>query len=287
MKFINGKQEKERVTHIKSTISWKDINLYELYEYRDLIRMLVERYFTTIYKQTILGPLWIIINPLITTLMYSLIFGNIARISTDGMPYLLFYMSGTTMWSLFSSTLQNASNTLIANAGIFGKVYFPRLAAPVASTICACVNYIIQFAIFILIFLFYLFTENILVPSSAILLVPALILQTAALGMSIGVIIASWTVKYRDLGVLISFALQLWMYATPVVYPLSVTGRLERLILMLNPMSPIIEAFRYAFMGVGEFSPAFLSISGFVTVIMAAVAIPVFNRAEKTSVDTI
>lgn len=280
--------QQEWTTVIRPKGGWMDFSLRDLYRYRDLVVMLMKRYFATMYKQTILGPLWIVINPLLTTVFFTVIFGNIAQLSTDGVPALLFYMAGTTVWTLFSTSLTNASTTFVTNSEIFGKVYFPRLTVPISATLCACVNFAVQFAMFLLFYAYYyFFSDAVLQPNGALALVPVLMLLAAVLGMAVGIIVTALTTKYKDLNVLVSFAVQLWMYATPIVYPLSSTGGLARVFLLINPMTPIVEGFRYAFMGVGEVNWPFLGLSAAVTGLLLLLGLVLFNRVEKTFVDTI
>lgn len=279
--------EQNWTTIIKPKTGWFDINLKELLQYRDLIVMFVKRDFKTLYKQTILGPLWIIINPLFTTIMYTIVFGNIANISTDGMPQIVFYMLGTTVWSYFSSCLTKTSATFTGNAAIFGKVYFPRLVTPISTVISGLINFSVQFVMF-LIFVIYYYVKGVPInPNIYILITPLLLVQLAMLSLGFGIIISSLTTKYRDLVVLVGFGVQLWMYATPVVYPASqIEGKLKTL-MMLNPVSPIIESFRYAFLGCGSIPWNFLMISVCITLVVLFIGVVLFSRVEKTFMDTV
>lgn len=280
--------EQKWTTVIRPGHGLLDFSFKDLYHYRDLTVMFMKRYFATMYKQTILGPLWIIINPLLTTIFFNVIFGGIAGISTEGVPGLLFYMAGTTAWTLFATSLTNASTTFATNSEIYGKVYFPRLTVPISATLCACVNFAVQLCMFLLFYGYYwFFTPYVLSPNWTLLLVPVLMLVAAVLGMAVGIIVTALTTKYKDLNVLISFAVQLWMYATPIVYPLSSTGGLARTLLLINPMTPIVEGFRFAFMGVGEFNFPFLGLSLLTTAVLLFLGLMLFNRVEKTFVDTI
>lgn len=268
-----------------------DINLKDVWRYRDLLWMFVKRDFTAQYKQTILGPLWHFIQPLFTTVVYLVVFTNIAKISTDGVPPVLFYMSGITIWNYFSSCLNATSNTFVANAGIFGKVYFPRLVIPLSTVMSNIVKFGIQFLLLLAAMLWYRLNStslNISQPLSTVILIPAIILIMAGLGLGLGIIISSMTTKYRDLTVLIGFAVQLLMYATPVVYPLStITSAKLKFWITLNPLTPLVEAFRYAMLGVGSFNIASFGYSiGFMLVTLF-IGLLIFSKVEKTFMDTV
>lgn len=274
-------------TIIKPKTGWFDINLEELIQYKDLIAMFVKRDFKTIYKQTILGPLWIIINPLLTTIMFTIVFGNIANIPTDGVPQLVFYMLGTTVWTYFSTCLTITSSTFTKNANIFGKVYFPRLVTPISTVISGLINFSVQFIMFLGFMIYFKMTGSPIQPNLYILITPLLLLQLAALALGFGIIISSLTTKYRDLAVLVGFGVQLWMYATPVVYPASqISGNLKTL-MMLNPVSPIVESFRYAFLGSGSIPWNYLGISVVTTLVVLFGGVVLFSRVEKTFMDTV
>ena len=263
-----------------------DLKLKELWQYRDLIVMFVKRDFKTMYKQTILGPLWIIINPILTTLMQVLVFGNIADISTDGMPQFLFYMAGNTMWLYFSSCLTKTSTTFTANAAVFGKVYFPRLVTPISIVISGLISFGVQFAIFLVTDIYY--TVNGMVhPGLLVLITPLLVIELALLGMGCGIIISALTTKYRDLAVLVTFGVQLWMYGSAIIFPVSSLPEKWAHLLMLNPVVTIVEAFRYAYTGHGTFSVKYLGISAIVTLVILFVGIVIFNKVEKTFMDTV
>lgn len=274
-------------TIIKPKTGWFDINLKELIQYKDLIVMFVKRDFKTLYKQTILGPLWIIINPLLTTLMFTVVFGNIANISTDGMPQVVFYMLGTTVWTYFSSCLTKTSTTFTSNAAIFGKVYFPRLVTPISTVISGLINFGVQFMMFLGFMMYFMIKGSPIEPNLWVLITPLLLVQVAALALGFGIIISSMTTKYRDLAVLVTFGVQLWMYATPVVYPASqISGTLKTL-MMLNPVSPIVESFRYAFLGCGSIPWSYLGISVITTLVVLFIGVVLFSRVEKTFMDTV
>lgn len=274
-------------TEIKPKTGWFDINLKELFQYKDLITMFVKRDFKTLYKQTILGPLWIIINPLLTTIMYTIVFGNIANISTDGMPQIVFYMLGTTVWTYFSTCLTKTSTTFTGNAAIFGKVYFPRLVTPISTVVSGLINFAVQFVMFLGFAIYYYIIGAPIHPTIYILITPFLLLQLACLSLGFGVIISSLTTKYRDLAVLVTFGVQLWMYATPVVYPASQIGGKLKTLMMLNPVSPIVESFRYAFLGSGSIPWNFLGISVVTTLVVLFIGVVLFSRVEKTFMDTV
>lgn len=249
--------------------------------------MFVKRDFKTLYKQTILGPLWIIINPLLTTIMYTIVFGNIANISTDGMPQIVFYMLGTTVWTYFSASLTKTASTFTANAAILGKVYFPRLVMPISTVLSGLINFGVQFVMFLLFAIYYYVKGDPINPNVYILITPLLLLQLALLSLGFGIIISSLTTKYRDLAVLVGFGVQLWMYATPVVYPASQIGGKLKTLMMLNPVSPIVESFRYAFLGSGSIPFNFLLISMVNTLIVLLIGVVLFSKVEKTFMDTV
>lgn len=274
-------------TIIKPKTGWFDINLKELIQYKDLIVMFVKRDFKTMYKQTILGPLWIIINPLLTTLMFTVVFGNIANIPTDGMPQIVFYMLGTTVWTYFSSCLTKTSSTFTGNSAIFGKVYFPRLVTPISTVISGLINFGVQFLMFLGFMAYFMIKGSPIEPNLWILITPLLLVQLAALALGFGIIISSMTTKYRDLAVLVTFGVQLWMYATPVVYPASQIGGKLKTLMMLNPVSPIVESFRYAFLGSGSIPWNYLGISVVTTLVVLFAGVVLFSRVEKTFMDTV
>lgn len=267
---------------------WFDINLSNLWNYRDLIMLLVKRDFIAFYKQTILGPLWFLLQPLCTTIVFTIIFGRIAKIPTDGLPQILFYMSGIVIWNYFADCLNKTSDTFVSNAGIFGKVYFPRLAVPVSIVITNLITFAIQFALF-LAFLAYFFyyTGSDIRPNLLVLLTPLLLLQMAALGLGLGILISSMTTKYRDLKYVVGFGVQLWMYATPIVYPMSQIPEKWQWLFALNPMSAIVETVRYAFLGAGAIRPLHLALSLVMTSLVLFAGIVMFSRIEKTFMDTV
>lgn len=265
-----------------------DLRLGELWRYKDLVALFVRRDFVAAYKQTILGPLWYLIQPLLTTITFTVIFGNIASLPTDGLPQFLFYMSGTVVWSYFADCLNKTSNTFVQNANLFGKVYFPRMAVPVSILISNLIAFLIQFGLFLAFVLFFaLRGADVRVHWLWAALSPLLILIMAGLGLGFGIIISSLTTKYRDLRFLVAFGVSLLMYATPVIYPVSSIPERFQWIILANPMTPIVEAFRYAFLGAGSVDLGHLLYSfGFM---LAAVFIGavIFNRVEQTFMDTV
>jgi lipopolysaccharide transport system permease protein len=276
-------------TIIKPKTSLFHVDFKELWQYRDLYRMFVKRDIVTWYKQTILGPLWFFIQPILTTLMFMIVFGGIAQISTDGLPQPLFYLAGICLWQYFSESLTQTSNTFISNTHVFGKVYFPRLVVPLATVTSNLVRLAIQMSLFLIVYLYYfIFTDAAIQPNLYLLLTPVLILLLAGLALGFGILFSSMTTKYRDLTFLLSFCVQLWMYATPVIYPLS-TIKNEKLhfIMSLNPITSIIETFKYATLGVGSYSPYALLYSAIFTVLILCTGILVFNRIQKTFMDTV
>lgn len=280
--------EKENwTTIITPKNSFFRLNLKELWQYRDLITSFVKRDFTATYKQTILGPLWFFIQPIFTTIMFLIVFGNIAKIPTDGVPQVLFYMNGIILWNYFTKCLVSTSNTFVSNAAIFKKVYFSRLTMPISNVISALVQFVIQFALFIIILIVYKIHGADFKLSLAIFAVPLFVLQMAVLGLGLGLIITSLTTKYRDLTHLVGFAVQLWMYATPIVYPLSMVPEKWRTIYGLNPVVPILEGFKHAFFSTGMPSFTEYGISVATTVFLLFAGIFIFNLVEKNFVDTV
>lgn len=273
-------------TIIKPKNKLLDLKLGELWQYRDLIVMFVKRDFKTMYKQTILGPLWIIINPILTTLMQVFIFGNLANMSTDGMPHIVFYMAGNTIWLYFSGCLNNTANTFVRNANVFGKVYFPRLVTPISIVISGLISFAVQFGIF-LIFVVWFWMKGIIVPNVTVILLPVYILMLAMLSMGCGVIISALTTKYRDLSILVTFGIQLWMYGSAIIFPISSIPEKWGTLLMLNPIVPIVEAFRYAFTGKGIFSVQYLGVAMTITLILLLIGCVMFNKVERTFMDTV
>ena len=274
---------------IRPQSGWFDLHLADLWRYRDLLWMFVRRDFVAVYKQTILGPIWFFIQPLLTTLTFTLIFSGVAKMSTDGLPPMLFYLAGTTPWNYFATCLTKTSTTFKDNANLFGKVYFPRLITPLSIVVSTLIQFAIQFVTLAIALGWYLLQGDAVHPNllGIILCTPLLILMLGGLGLGLGVIISSLTTKYRDLVFLVTFGVQLAMYATPVVYPLSVAPAKYRFWLELNPMAGIIEAFRSLYLGAGTFSWGLLGYSAGFTVLTLFLGIVIFNRVEKTFMDTV
>ena len=281
-------------TIIKPRNKLFEVNLKEIWDYRDLMTLFVKRTIAVQYKQTILGPLWWVIQPALTVIMYMVVFGGIAGIPTDGIPQPLFYLGGIAMWQYFSDCLTRTSNTFVANAGIFGKVYFPRLIMPLSGVISNLVRFGIQLGLFVLVYIYYLIIGQAPTPNWYLLLFPLLVLMMAGLSLGFGIIISSMTTKYRDLQILFSFVVQLWMYATPIVYPLSQVAGKEKFglnianIMCLNPVTPVIEAFKHGALGAGEFVGwGWLAYSFVFMLVVLFVGILIFNKVQKSFMDTV
>jgi lipopolysaccharide transport system permease protein len=272
---------------IRPQRAWWDLRLGDLWRYRDLIWLLVWRDFVAAYKQTILGPLWYLIQPIISTVVFTVIFNGVAKLPTDGLPPFLFYMAGNTIWGYFSACLTNTSNTFTTNAAIFGKVYFPRLAVPISIVISNIISFGIRFGVFVVFLIYFLFLGSDLHPNLWILFLPVLLLIMAGIGLGLGIIISSLTTKYRDLQQLLVFGIQLMMYATPVIYPLSTVPANWRWLLLANPITPVIEIFRKAFLGTSSVEPIYLLYSAGFTVVVLLIGILIFNRVENTFMDTV
>lgn len=282
------KKQGQWTTVIKPKSGWFDINVREIWQYRDLVKIFVYRDFVVYYKQTILGPLWWLIQPLFTSSMFTLIFSAIAKLPTDGIPPILFYLSGTVCWGYFAGSLQETSNTFVANSAIFGKVYFPRLVVPAATVISNMIKFFIQFALFIIIYLIF-YQKGVIPPPSLIMLglLPLLLIQMAMLGLGLGIIASSLTTKYRDLTFAMPFFIQLAMYATPIVYPLSMIPEKWRPLALLNPMTPIVEIFRKIFLGTGTVSLTMIVNSALATIFILVIGIILFHKVEKSFMDTV
>ena len=264
-----------------------DLRLNELWRYRDLVLMFVRRDFVANYKQTILGPIWFFLQPLLTTITYILIFGRMAGLSTDGLPMLLFYLAGVTIWNYFSETLNKTATVFKDNAQMFGKVYFPRLTMPFSIVISNLIRFIIQFLLFLIAWVWYLFQNDTIHPNYLIVLTPVLVLMMGLLALGLGMIISAMTTKYKDLIFLLTFGIQLLMFATPVIYPMSSIPEQYQWIILANPMSAIVETFRYAFLGSGTFSWLHLCYSGAFTLLILLIGTVIFNRVEKSFTDTV
>lgn len=279
--------EEKWTTVLKPKHNLFDMNLKELFAYKDLIFLFVKRNFVTKYKQTILGPLWLIISPILTTLMYVVVFGNIAGLSTDGTPQMAFYMSGNLLWTYFAYCVNQTSNTFVSNAGIFGKVYFPRLVTPISTVLTGLLDLAIQLGLFFSILVVYALTGTSIALNFWVILTPILILQLAMLGMGVGIIVSSLTTKYRDLTILVTFGVQLWMYASPIVYSLSQIPEKYQFLYLLNPVSPIVVIFRYAFLGTGSIPYLSWGISWITTIVVMIIGVLLFSKIEKTFMDTV
>jgi lipopolysaccharide transport system permease protein len=272
---------------IEGKTSLFDLKFKDVWRYRDLLMMFVKRDFISSFKQTILGPLWFFIQPLLTTITFTFVFGNLAGISSDGLPKPLFYMAGITAWNYFSDCLNKTSSVFSANAGIFGKVYFPRLIMPLSIVISNLMRFGVQMIMFVSLVFYYKLNGASFEPNSTLFLFPILVLLMALLGLGLGMIITSLTTKYKDLQFLLQFGITLLMYATTVIYPLSAAPLKYKKWIELNPMTGIIEAFRYAFLGKGDFSTWSLGYSSIVTVIILFFGIIIFNKTERSFIDTI
>ena len=290
---MDNTSQQQWTTIIKPRTGWFDIDLKELWQYRDLVVMFVKRSFATLYKQTILGPAWILINPLLTTVIFTVVFGNIAGLAESGVPSFLFYMAGNAIWSFFASCITGTANTFVTNAGLFGKVYFPRLTMPISQVVISFINLLIQMLMFFCFWVwFYFFGQEYgtVQMNLWVLALPAVLLLVMVMGLGVGIIVSSLTTKYRDLAIVVSFGVQLWMYATPVVYSMSeiAAGSPRLLMLMrLNPMTEPVQVFRYALLGCGEISPAWLLYSAVVALVTLVAGVVLFSRVEKTFMDTV
>ena len=272
---------------IKAKTSLFNINIKELWDYRDLVILFVKRNYSTRYKQTILGPLWLFLNPLISTLLYIVIFTRVAQLPTDGIDALDFYLSGSIVWGLFAACLNQTSNTFLANAGIMGKVYFPRLVMPLSTALTALLDFLIQLILLVGIIIVQAIRGVVYAPNELLVFVPLLALQLMLLGMGVGIIVSSLTTKYRDLNILVSFGVRLWMYLCPVVYSISLIPEQYRNLYYLNPITPSLLIFRYAVYGQGE-APLFMwGVGWIITFVVVFIGIIIFNKVEKTFMDTV
>ena len=275
-------------THITAKRRWLDLNLREVWQYRDLIVLFTKRTFTLTYKQTILGPAWIFLNPLISSIIYAFVFGGIAGMGTDGVPKILFYLCSNAIWIFFSGCVTKNASTFTANASVFGKVYFPRLTIPVSNVLASIIQFCVQMLMVLVFLAYYVITSQVYPHWGAWLLIPLVLIHLGLLGLGFGIIISSLTTKYRDLAILVTFGVQLWMYATPIVYPLSQLGDgLMKTALLINPVTAPVEVFRYAVLGQGTIMPGYLALSWAVTLVVVVVGVMIFNRVEKTFMDTV
>lgn len=282
----DGKQQ-NWTEEIGAKTSLFSVNLKEVWRYRDLLFMFVKRDFVTFYKQTILGPIWFFLQPILTTFTYVIIFGKIAGISTDGIPQIAFYMSGITIWNYFSEVLTNTSNVFVNNASIFGKVYFPRLIMPLSIVVSGLMKFGIQFMLFLMVVIYYTFIEAKIHPNLWILATPILIFLMAALALGLGMIFSSLTSKYKDLTFLLTFGIQLLMYATPVIYPTSLLSPKLKQLMNFNPLTGIFECFRYGYLGAGKFEPLMLVYSFSLIFVILLIGVLIFNKVEKSFMDTV
>lgn len=275
-------------THISARHRWFDLNLKEVWQYRDLITLFTKRNFTVSYKQTILGPAWLFLTPLFSSIVQAFVFGGIAGIETDGVPQMLFYLCSNAIWAFFASCLTNNANTFTANAYMFGKVYFPRLTTPISNVLSSVIRFGIQM-ILVLAFMVYFLLQGQVQPNwAAWLLIPVELVHLGVLGMGFGIIVSSMTTKYRDLTVLVDFGVSLWMYLTPIVYPLSTLGdNWMKTILMVNPVTSAVEVMRYAMLGQGTIHMGYYGLSWAVTIVVAVLGVMVFNKVERTFMDTV
>lgn len=271
---------------IESSHSLFDLKLGEVWRYKDLVYMFVKRDFVSGFKQTVLGPVWFFINPIFTTVVYLVVFGGIANLSTDGAPKILFYLAGVTLWNYFSSCLTATSNVFTGNAGIFGKVYFPRLVMPLTIVISNLMKFGVQMILFLAVFFWYYFKGEVH-PNIWILATPLLILLMASFALGMGMIFSSMTTKYRDLQMLLGFGISLYMYATPVIYPVSALPKSIQPYAAWNPLTGIFECFKYGWLGVGDFNPSMLLFSSVIILILLAIGTVIFNKVEKGFMDTV
>ena len=283
---MSDAQNQQWTETIESKHSLLDLNLKEVWRYKDLAYMFVKRDFVSSFKQTILGPIWFFINPIFTTVVYLVVFGNIAKLSTDGAPKILFYLAGITLWNYFSSCLTATSNVFTTNASIFGKVYFPRLIMPISIVLSNLMRFGVQMGLFLVVFVYYLF-EGQVQPNWWILATPFLVFLMAVFALGMGMIFSSLTTKYRDLQMLLTFGISLYMYATPVIYPASSLKGIFKTIAFYNPLTGIFECFKYAWLGVGDFNAPMLMISTILIFVILVIGTVTFNKVEKGFMDTV
>lgn len=279
--------EEKFSTVIRPKNGWFDLHLKELLRYRDLIFLFVKRNFTAYYKQTVLGPAWAIIQPFLTTVIFTVVFGGLAGLAPDGVPSFLFYLAGTVIWQYFSGCLTATATTFTSNAAILGKVYFPRLVMPISTVISQLISFAIQMVFFLIFWVYYLIVPSGVEPNAYMLLFPLLIIQLALLSLGFGIIISACTTKYRDLAMLVGFGVQLWMYATPVAYDISIIPDRLMGLYMCNPVTPVVMTMRYAFLGVGSFDLKYYLLGWLVTLVVLFIGVVLFSRVEKTFMDTV
>lgn len=280
-------ESESTVSSIRPRKNLFDLKFGELWSYRDLLFLFIKRDITVTYKQTILGPLWFFLQPILTTLMFLLVFGRIAGISTGGVPPFLFYLGGLTIWNYFSESLRLTTDTFVKNAGLFGKIYFPRIIAPLSVVASNIVKFGIQLVLFLVVFFYYIVKGTSVNPNLTLLFIPIYVLIIALMALGFGMIISALTTKYRDLTFLIQFGIQLWMYATPVIYPISQIPEKYRDLIMANPLSPLVEAFKYGFTGSGSFMVHGIIYSAVFSICLFLLSLVVFNKVERTFMDTV
>ena len=275
-------------THISAKHKLLDLNLKEVWKYRDLIVLFTKRSFSLLYKQTILGPAWVFLNPLISSLVYAFVFGGIAGIGTEGVPTTLFYLCSNAIWIFFSTCVTQNANAFTANARVFGKVYFPRLTIPISNVISSIIQFFVQMILVLIFLVFHLVRGEVSPNWGAWLLLPVMLVHLGVLGLGVGIIISSLTTKYRDLAILVGFGVQLWMYITPIVYPMSqLDDGFLKTVLLINPVTAPTEMMRYAILGQGSIMPGNLALSAAITVVVMVCGIMIFNKVEKTFMDTV
>lgn len=285
-------EEQKFSTVIVPKTGWFDLKLKEVLKYRDLIFLFVKRNFVSKYKQTVLGPAWAVIQPLLTTVVFTLVFGNIAGLAPGGVPSFIFYLSGTILWSYFSSCLGRTANTFVANSNTMGKVYFPRLVMPISTVLSELISFVIQYSFMIVFLVYYVITKQGVSPNWWILMTPLIVLQLAMLSLGFGIIISALTTKYRDLAMLVGFGTQLWMYASPIAYDMFSMGVFApggkwHALYMCNPVTPVVNLFRYGYLGIGSMEWKYYTISWITTIIILFLGVLLFSRVEKTFMDTV
>lgn len=279
-------------THISSKHKFFDLKLKEVWQYKDLIWLFTKRSFVVKYKQTILGPAWLFLMPIVTSLIYTFVFGGIAGIGTDGVPPILFYLAGTAIWTYFSTSLTQNATAFTANANVFGKVYFPRLTMPISNVFSALIQFGIQMILVVVFLIIFIIRGDVTPNWISFWMIPVVLIQLGMMGLGFGIIVSSLTTKYRDLTILISFAVQLWMYATPIVYPMSqisekFNNEVLKTIVWINPVTSPSEMFRYALLGQGELNLFYITISWIFTIVVLIFGILLFNKVERTFMDTV
>ena len=279
-------------SHISSKHKFFDLKLKEVWQYKDLIWLFTKRSFVIKYKQTVLGPAWLFLMPIITSLIYTFVFGGIAGIGTDGVPQILFYLAGTAIWTYFSTCLVQNASAFTANANVFGKVYFPRLTIPISNVLSSLIQFGIQMILVLVFLVIYVISGDVSPNWTSFWMIPIVLLQLGMMGLGFGIIVSSLTTKYRDLSILVSFAVQLWMYATPIVYPMSqlserFNNQVIQMIVWINPVTSPVEMFRYALLGQGELNMVFIAVSWVLTLLVLLFGILLFNKVERTFMDTV